>query len=134
MLSKYYLFIKYTISAGFFFAFDLTLFTIFNMLLNKPLGDSSILISTIIARAISSFLNYLVNRNKIFKSDNNIIDNKSLIKYYLLVIIQMSISAALVYLLHDILNINATLIKIPIDIILFLINYFVQKNIIFKEL
>lgn len=127
-------FIMYTVSAGISFVLDLTLFTIFARLLNPSIGDSSILLGTVIARIISSFINYLMNRNKVFnKNQSNLCDTKTLIKYYILVAIQLCVSALSVFLIHKVIKIDATLIKIPIDIIIFIINYFVQKYLIFKE-
>ena len=133
IVKKYSVFIKYIISAGISFAIDLTLFTLFNHLLKGVLSDLSIILATILARVISSFINYLMNRNGVFKKNANKIDSKTLIKYYCLVIIQMCVSAGSVFLLYKITNINETLIKIPVEIILFLINYFVQKHFIFYD-
>lgn len=134
LLKKQIVFIMYTISAGISFVLDLTLFTIFNKLLSPAMGESSILLSTLIARIISSFINYLMNRNKVFSNNSsNLYDAKTLIKYYILVAIQLCVSALSVYLIHQVVNTDATLIKIPVDIIIFIINYFIQKYLIFKE-
>ncbi|MFA5602253.1 MAG: GtrA family protein [Bacilli bacterium] len=133
-IKRYGTFIKYTISAGIAFTIDLSFFTLFNRLLNGVMGSSSILISTLLARIISSFINYLINRNTVFGSNNKgKIDNNTLIKYYSLVVIQLCISALSVYIIHMFIKIDATIIKVPVDIIIFIINYFIQKHIIFKE-
>ena len=58
IVKKYSVFIKYIISAGISFAIDLTLFTLFNLLLKGVLSDLSIILATILARVISSFINY----------------------------------------------------------------------------
>lgn len=126
-------FIKYIFSSGISFVVDLSLFLVFNILLKKSIGDSSIFVATILARVISSLINYLLNRNSVFKKNDNIIDSITLIKYYALVIIQMLISATLVSSLYKIFAIYELLIKIPVEIILFLINYFVQKKFIFNN-
>ena len=131
LIKQYQTFIKYMISAGISFILDLGLFTLFNILLKTNLSSKSILVATILARAISSFINYLLNRNRVFKQNEKGIDKITLIKYYLLVVIQMCVSAISVYLLFNLTNINETLIKIPVEIILFMINYFVQKHFIF---
>ena len=60
-------FIKYLFSSGISFVLDLTLFTIFKFILKNNVG-AYILLATIIARVISSFINYLLNRNAVFKS------------------------------------------------------------------
>ncbi len=127
------IFLMYLISAGISFTLDLILFTLFSRLLNLTIGDYSILVATIIARIISSFVNYLLNRNKVFNNKKtNLYDSNSLIKYYFLVLINLCTSAILVYFIHKAILIDPTLIKIPVDVILFIINFFIQKYFIFK--
>jgi putative flippase GtrA len=123
--------IKYFFSAGFSFALDLSLFTIFSLLLVGILKEESIIVATVIARIISSLVNYYLNRNTVFNMSDSKFDKKTLVKYYILVLIQMFVSAQSVYFIHKIININPTFIKVPVDIILFVINYFIQKNYIF---
>ena len=99
VIKKYSVFLKYIISAGISFVIDLTLFTLLNILLKNILSDLSIIIATILARIISSFINYLMNRNGVFKKNTKTIDKTTLIKYYILVVIQMCVSASLVFTL-----------------------------------
>lgn len=120
--------IKYLFSAGSSFVIDLILFTIFNFVF-KSLGSISIIIATILARILSSLYNYLLNSRFVFCK----YDKKSIYKYYALVIIQMIVSATSVYLLNIIFkNINDTIIKTCVDIVIFIVNYIVQKKVIFK--
>ncbi len=126
VLEKYNMFIKYILVAGISFLIDITLFNIFNnLLLNK------IIIATILARIISSFINYLLNRNRVFKSTES--KRNTFLKYYLLVVIQMLVSALVVNNLYKIIKINATIIKIPVEFTLFVCNYLIQKILIFKR-
>ncbi len=126
-------FLMYLISAGISFTIDLILFTVFSRILSVTIGNYSILIATVIARIISSFINYLLNRNKVFMNKrNNIYDITTLIKYYILVIINLCTSAVLVYFIHEVIIVDPTIIKIPVDVILFIINFFIQKHLIFK--
>lgn len=135
LIEKYKTFLKYIISAGLSFGIDLVLFTIFVVLLKPVMGDISIFAATLCARIISSFFNYLMNRNAVFKnsSNNSKTDTKTLVKYYILVIIQMCVSSVLVFGLHRITTINETIVKIPVDVFIFIVNYFVQKLYIFKK-
>lgn len=130
MFKKNNTFYKYLISGGLCFLFDIVLFTIFNYLLgNNP---NHIIYATIFARIISSFINYLLNRNKVFKTnDNKKVDKFTLVKYFLLVIICMLVSAHSVNYLYNILNINESVVKIIIDGLLCIINFFIQKKLIF---
>ena len=121
--------IKYLFSAGTSFFVDLLLFTIFNTFLFKSFGSVSIIVSTVLARILSSFYNYFLNSRYVFKS----YDKTSIIKYYLLVIVQMLVSATLVLIVSKLLtSVNDTIIKFFIDIIIFVVNYYVQKEVIFK--
>ena len=123
---KYETFLKYIFVAGISFVIDILFFNIFNNLISL-----SIIISTICARVISSFINYLLNRDKVFKSDEKKL--KTVIKYYILVIIQMSVSAIFVDNLYKLVKINPTIIKIPVEFTLFICNYIIQKVLIFKK-
>lgn len=131
LLKRYYVPIKYLFSAGIAFFIDLSLFTILSHSLAFVLSDSSIIVGTIIARIISSFVNYFINRNTVFKVNNNKIDNNTLLKYYILVIVQMVISATMVLFFHKLVHIDESIVKIPVDVLLCIINYFIQRNFIF---
>ena len=121
----YRLFLKYFVVAFSVFLLDILLFIGLHSILNI---DSKILAATIVARFISSLYYYLVNVDLVFKN----IKIKQLIKYYILVIIQMLLSGCFVTYLFDLLNINVVLIKIIVDIILWLIAIIVEREFIFK--
>ncbi len=123
--------IKYIFSSGTSFIIDLLLFTLFQWILQKMNMTvvSSILLATILSRILSSLYNYLMNSRFVFNNK----DIKTIISYYILVIIQMFMSAFLVSLAKTIIPINATIIKFFIEIIIFVVNYVIQKKIIFKE-
>jgi len=115
--------IKYIFSSGSSFILDILLFSLFNYLFNN------ILLSTILARIISSFYNYLINSRFVFQKYSK----NSIIKYYCLVIIQMFVSAFLVSFLSSLFTkINDSIIKFFVDIVIFIVNYFIQKEVIFK--
>lgn len=124
--------LKYLFSAGSSFFLDLLLFTIFKYLLSMimQVEDTIIIfIATAMARVLSSFYNYIINSRFVFKNK----DKKTIIGYYLLVIAQMIISATVVSIIDKLLNVNTTIIKFFIDIIIFIVNYIIQKEIIFKK-
>ena len=120
----YKLFVKYIIASISSFVIDISLFKI-------GIGfGATIVQSTIIARIISSLFNYKINRNSVFKTYNK----TSLYKYYFLVVVQMFISAYTVKLLNSLyIDKNVILIKIFVDIIIFMINYYIQREWVFKE-
>ena len=67
----------------------------------------------------------------VFRSNNKAVENVTLVKYYILVVVQMCVSSLSVYFIYLLTNINETLIKIPVDVLIFIVNYFVQKKFIF---
>lgn len=106
---------------------DLSAFYVLTMLLKNYQLASKVWISTVIARVLSSMVNYLINKNIVFKSKGY----KSIIRYYLLVILQMSASASFVYCLCKLLGLPEVYIKIFVDIVLFFISYKIQKKLVF---
>jgi len=127
----YKLFIKYIIASLSSFMLDILLFTIFVGLLPEInfIGVTQIVVATIIARIISSIYNFAINSKVVFKNKN---DN-SIIKYFILCIVQMFISAFIVSELFKILQINSTLIKIIVDAIIFIANFIIQREWVFKK-
>lgn len=122
-------FILYVFSAGSSFVLDLLLFTIFNVCLGNIIGTFSIILATIFARILSSLYNFAINSKVVFKKNSK----KMFLQYYLLVIIQMCVSGFLVFIINTfIINVFATVIKFFVDVTLFIINYFIQKEVIFK--
>lgn len=122
--------VKYIFSAGTSFALDLILFTIFNLIFKTFMGSFSIIAATFLARFLSSLYNYFINSRYVFKKYNK----SSIYKYYALVVLQVIVSAVSVYTLNKVFtSTNATIIKFFVDIIIFIINYLIQKFYIFKS-
>ena len=118
-------FILYVIVSISSFIIDQLLFRLF-----RKLFSIEIVISTILARIVSSLYNYFLNRDKVFKSKET--SYKTMHKYYLLVIVAMFLSGISVKLLNSIISIDESIIKMFVDSIIFIINYYVQKLFIFK--
>ena len=129
LIKKYGMFIKYLFVSGLSFIIDIAFFNIFNFIFKGY--DKRIIISTILARIISSFINFLLNKDKVFKSNEK--TSNTIYKYYMLVIVQMLVSAFLVNKLYKIIKINENFIKIPVEFMLFICNYLIQKIFIFKR-
>ena len=129
-LMIYKLFIKYIISSLSSFILDILLFTMFvNILPEFNLnGITHIVIATIIARIISALYNFLINAKVVFKNKNKV----SIIKYFILCIVQMFISAFTVSSIFKLLNVNVTIIKVIVDTIIFIINFVIQREWVFK--
>ena len=123
-------FLKYLITSLSSFAIDILLFTVFCRLFKVTGSLTYILIATVLARVISSLYNYLMNYGFVFGSHKGRI--QTVVKYYLLVIVQMLCSAGLVTFGCFIIGeVNETIVKLVVDTLLFLISYQVQKRLIF---
>lgn len=127
-IAIYSTFLKYSISSVLSFLIDILSYA---LLINffSGLSLDVIFISSIIARILSSLFNYFVNRNIVFNKDAK----RSFIKYFGLVLIQISLSSFFIYVTHMyFLQANTVFIKVLIDGTLFFISYYVQKKFIFR--
>ena len=124
-LTIYKIFLKYIIASMSSFVIDILLFAMFNKMI---LGNYHIILATIFARIISSLVNYTFNARMVFKKQNK----SSIYKYFLLVIIQMFVSAFAVDSIFKLIpSINTVVIKLIVDIIIFIANFVIQREFIF---
>ena len=82
--------VKYIFSSGISFVVDQLLFNLLMFILKDNIF---IIISKLIARAISSLLNFLLNSKVVFKNKGK----NAIIKYYLLVVVQALVSSFSTY-------------------------------------
>ncbi len=100
------------------------------------LGVSSrILWSTAVSRLISSLCNFFCNKKVVFHSGRKW--GGAFVRYYCLCIPQLLVSAGLVKLLTVLTGAESdwltTLIKLPVDIFLFVISYRIQRRWVFGK-
>ncbi len=122
-------FFRYMISAGTSFVLDLGIYYV-----ALQFGQMSILAATVIARVVSSFYNFNMNRKMVFKSEEGY--GKTMVRYYALCVVQMLASAGLVTLVKNFVPggaVVATVIKAVVDTCLFVISYQIQKHWVFKK-
>jgi len=81
----------------------------------------------VLARAVSSFVNYMINRHIVFANGRK----SSIVKYYLLALGIMAVGSTGVDLL-TLAGISGLLSKIMVDVPLFFVSYTVQRKYIFK--
>src|SRR5690606_28251913 len=120
-------FFKYMLSSLSSFIVDITLFTLFVSLFSSLNVGTRITVSTIIARIASSVFNYIVNKEVVFKSKES--NNKTIYKYFSLVIVQLLTSAFLVTIIYKMTGVPEAFIKMIVDVFLFLISYRIQKKL-----
>ena len=86
----------------------------------------SVALSNIVARIVSSLVNYNINKKVVFKGKSN----NSFIKYYLLVIFILVLNTVVLTILSSFLNIAVA--KLLTELILFTVSLSVQRKFIFK--
>ncbi len=131
----YKLIIKYMASSFASAGIDLLAFLILHALLGGILADFAVGVCTVLARAISSFVNFNLNKKLVFGSSKKYTD--AMIRYYILCVIQLSVSAGLVYLLGLLFTTDSswllTLLKAVVDTALFFLSFRIQREWVFKE-
>ena len=127
-------FLRFSGSSAICFLLDYGLFTLLNSVLLVAVPDGTReLLATYGARIVSAVTNVLLNRTLVFKDTGNA--GRSIFRYTILAIVQASLSAALVSNLQALThatNLLETVIKVPVDGVLFLASYQIQKRWVFK--
>lgn len=127
----YKLFLKFIIAAFSSFIIDIGLFSLLVCTLPEMSCGivTKIVVATVIARIVSSLYNFFVNSKMVFKKANH----SSIVKYYALVLVQMFVSAFAVSAIYDNLGGSATFIKLIVDTIIFIVNFYLQREWVFKK-
>lgn len=125
----YKLFIKYILVSLSSSVIDILLFSLFLMVYSKIGILKPIVVATITARILSSLCNYFINAKLVFKKMNK----WSIFKYFVLVFVQMWVSAFSVSLLCKYLLVNAVVLKIIVDTLIFIVNFIIQREFIFNK-
>lgn len=86
---------------------------------------------TFTGRIIAAFFNFLINKKIVFRKEGKII--KQSIEYICLLLVSGAISALCVSFLHKALDASIVILKLIVEFILYFVNFYVQKNIIFKK-
>lgn len=139
-------FIRFLGSSMICYALDWVLFTLMHYWLIKHFGETSILataVPMVSARIVSSFLNFCINRRIFDRGDGNV--GWVMCKYYILAVCLLLTSTLSVHFISLGLSsltqitecINAEwlqpLLKLPVDFLLYIVSYNIQKKIVFKK-
>lgn len=122
-------FFKFLISSCGSSLVDLGAFTLLFWLMKNMPEREAIWVATVVARIVSACCNYMLNRHQVFGQGSR----KSPVKYMILCVLQMCMSAALVAAIYGMVGSGATLIKIVVDVCLFFLSYKVQREWVFSE-
>ncbi|MCR5575954.1 MAG: bifunctional glycosyltransferase family 2/GtrA family protein [Oscillospiraceae bacterium] len=125
---------RYAVSAVLSWILDNGLYLVLFSLLGARLANASP-VAQVCARVVSSLFNFTVNDRFVFLTNEN--HWASLGKYYCLCVPQTLVSTvcltSLVNALDIVHPVLATAVKIVIELILFVISYFIQKNWVFRD-
>lgn len=135
-LRVYGLILKYAANSLASSGVDLLMFYLLGQFLFTGGDRLAVLLSTVGARAVSSVVNFLINRQLVFSSRSGIL--RTFVRYVCLAVPVMLASWLTVYALSRLAGAGVgqfgrTLLKIPVDTVLFLISFRAQRNWVFSE-
>ena len=116
--------LKFSASSFIGFLTDYLIYLILSMLSFK------VTTANIVARVVSSVVNFTINRKFVFKSKGPLI--KDAIKYFLLAALILVFNTALLNFFVHGLNINKLVAKIITEICLYFFSWIVQRLLVFK--
>ena len=129
-------FFRYTASSLVSFVVDSGMVYLLTVLLRFTLTDPLLgNVATVGARAVSSILNFFMNKKLVFQS--KVSTGKAMIRYYALAIPQLVVQSALNSLVYSIFSIGSdqaalrTVIHVVIMTILFIVSFTIQQHWVF---
>ena len=126
--------VKFCASSIACFALDYVLFILFFQLFEGLWGEHAAGIATasiayLCARIISALANYAVNSRFVFRNAGK----RTLLRYALLAFVIAAIGSYGTQFLTDIAGFSSVLCKLIVDVPLFLLSYFMQREFVFKR-
>ena len=126
------MFFKFAISGVVSFGVDIGLFAFFTKTIFKMLTVSqNVFWGTVIARLISSILNFQMNKKIVF--DSKIEGTRQAFKYFILCVVQLLCSWLLVVGVYNRVHFDTSIIKIMVDLCLFFVSFQIQQRWVFRE-
>ena len=135
-------FVRFAMSSAFCFLVDYGIYLLLNHLLKTyvPALDqylsiffvrfmARIALAAAVARAVSATANFLINKKLVFGSEVPM--GSSFVRYIILAVTVIALSSGIVSTLHIGLGLSETITKIPVDIVLFCLSYFLQRKWVF---
>lgn len=132
----YAVILKFLLSSGIASVIDVAAFTVINLCLPAVMDERlRVFAATFGARAVSSLVNFFVNRNRVFKSAASV--KGSMARYYLLCAVQTAASWGGVTGLSALFSAQhtgwETLIKVAVDALLFFVSFGIQRDWVFGK-
>jgi glycosyltransferase involved in cell wall biosynthesis len=123
--------LKFCFSSLLAFVIDYLLVLLFSALTIGLGKTTSLAVSVIAARLISSAVNFTVNRSVVFKGNESL--GRSAAKYAALAVFILAANLALMYVLNIILGWPVALAKILVEVLLFAVSFVVQGKVVYRE-
>lgn len=117
--------LKFTASSVLSFFLDLSLFELFSGFL----GD--VVFANVSARVFSGLFNYGMNRNIVFKDEED--QAKTILKYFFLAVMILIVNTIVLSVLVDHLGLPKLLCKVFTELLMFLVSWYMQKNYVFVQ-
>ena len=152
MLNRLRLAIPATVRQFMRFASSSVICTVFDQLLAgilfvalrtpmRGLGFLRIMAASTIARLFSQALNFLLNHHLVFASGGNDTGEQrrrpsrreSMPRFLAVAVLILTLSIAIVYLMHAYLGVHESVAKLVADTLLFFLNYYLQHNWVFAN-
>ncbi len=125
-------FLKFAGSSFISYAVDYIMAILLDTILSKSISKSaSLFISTYSARAVSSVLNYILNKKLVFRNEDSV--TTTAFRYFMLAVAVILVGSGILYVLDIELGMNLAVAKPIVDTALYFVNYFIQKKFIFKN-
>jgi len=118
---------KYSVSSFISFMTDYCLYSILLLLL----GNGLVVIANVGARIVSASINFFLNYKYVFKATESVY--KCALKYIILALSVIVVNSSLLYILVEKMQQNAFASKIVVEIVMFILNWIIQRLIVFKK-
>ncbi|MFH2000319.1 MAG: glycosyltransferase [Planctomycetota bacterium] len=121
----YFLLLRFIFSSIFASFIDIVVFAISYRL------NENILTSIIIARFVSGNINFYINKKLVFHNRSGVAS--TVIMYYMSLVLMAGISFAMIERICTYLEWNVLLTKVITESVLFLLGFFIQRDIVFRD-
>ena len=133
----YGIIIRFFLSSVMSFLIDYGLFNLFYFIFRKVLtqfAEHALFFATVLSRVLSSLFNFTVNRKAVFRSKAPL--PLTMVRYYILCILQMLTSYGLVKLFSSVFggeSLTVAIIKLLVDVTLYFVSFRIQQAWVFRE-
>lgn len=124
-------FIKFSCSSFTAFLIDYSVYTLILAFGAERINFVNLTFANIVARIVSSSVNFTINRKLVFKSNESL--KKSAVEFFTLAALILFCNSLVLNFLTHALSINHYLAKIITEMFFFLFNYTIQNFVIFRR-